>query len=136
MAQLDVQHRKPAAQSQTSHVPGFLHTLISRLCGESCLVKGDKHLACRVCRCHAVLCCVLRAAVLQVDPLDDIDVINLELALADLGQIEKRMDRLKKGTSLCDTTAVTLPAQAVSLHGLPYACTCCALCMPKAVCCK
>lgn len=35
----------------------------------------------------------------QVDPLDDIDVINLELALADLAQIEKRMDRLKKGES-------------------------------------
>lgn len=34
---------------------------------------------------------------MQVDPLDDIDVINLELALADLSQIEKRMDRLKKG---------------------------------------
>jgi len=33
----------------------------------------------------------------KVDPLDDIDVINLELALADLAQIEKRMDRLKKG---------------------------------------
>lgn len=25
------------------------------------------------------------------------EVINLELALADLGQIEKRMERLKKG---------------------------------------
>eukprot|EP00775_Hariotina_reticulata_P008640 gene8640-8821_t len=33
----------------------------------------------------------------KVDPLDDIDVINLELALADLGQIEKRLERLKKG---------------------------------------
>lgn len=43
--------------------------------------------------CGAVLCCAL----CQVDPLDDIDVINLELALADLGQIEKRMERLKKG---------------------------------------
>lgn len=46
---------------------------------------------------HAVLCCVLLP---QVDPLDDIDVINLELALADLGQIEKRMERLKKGEGL------------------------------------
>jgi obg-like ATPase 1 len=34
----------------------------------------------------------------KVDPLDDIDVINLELALADIAQIEKRMERLKKGT--------------------------------------
>ncbi|WIA12255.1 hypothetical protein OEZ85_012320 [Tetradesmus obliquus] len=33
----------------------------------------------------------------KVDPLDDIDVINLELALADLAQIEKRLDRLRKG---------------------------------------
>ncbi|GIL60621.1 hypothetical protein Vafri_15154 [Volvox africanus] len=33
----------------------------------------------------------------KVDPLDDIDVINLELALADLGVIEKRVERLKKG---------------------------------------
>jgi hypothetical protein len=38
-----------------------------------------------------------RVTVTQVDPLDDIDVINLELALADLGQIEKRMERLQKG---------------------------------------
>jgi ribosome-binding ATPase YchF (GTP1/OBG family) len=29
--------------------------------------------------------------------LDDIDVINLELALADLAAIEKRLERLKKG---------------------------------------
>jgi obg-like ATPase 1 len=36
----------------------------------------------------------------QVDPLDDIDVINLELALADLSQIEKRMERLQKGEHL------------------------------------
>ena len=37
----------------------------------------------------------------KVDPLDDVDVINLELALADLAQIEKRLERLgknKKGT--------------------------------------
>lgn len=33
----------------------------------------------------------------KVDPLEDIDVINLELALADLGQIEKRLERLRKG---------------------------------------
>ena len=32
----------------------------------------------------------------KVDPLDDTDVINFELALADIGQIEKRMDRLRK----------------------------------------
>jgi ribosome-binding ATPase YchF (GTP1/OBG family) len=49
----------------------------------------------------------------KVDPLDDIDVINLELALADLGQIEKRLDRLRKGvprnivgTGLCSKMSV------------------------------
>lgn len=33
----------------------------------------------------------------KVDPLDDVDTINLELALADLAQIEKRLERLRKG---------------------------------------
>ncbi|MBL1178976.1 redox-regulated ATPase YchF [Pantanalinema sp. GBBB05] len=32
----------------------------------------------------------------SVDPMRDIEVINLELALADLGQIEKRLDRARK----------------------------------------
>jgi GTP-binding protein YchF len=32
----------------------------------------------------------------SVDPLRDIDVINLELALADLAQLERRIDRVKK----------------------------------------
>jgi hypothetical protein len=32
----------------------------------------------------------------SVDPIRDIDVINLELALADLAQIEKRVDRARK----------------------------------------
>jgi GTP-binding protein YchF len=32
----------------------------------------------------------------SVDPVRDIEVINLELALADLGQIEKRIDRARK----------------------------------------
>jgi len=35
----------------------------------------------------------------KVDPLDDIDTINLELALSDLGQVEKRLERLSKGES-------------------------------------
>ncbi|KAL6751028.1 P-loop containing nucleoside triphosphate hydrolase protein [Haematococcus lacustris] len=33
----------------------------------------------------------------KINPLDDIDVINLELALADLGVIEKRLERMRKG---------------------------------------
>lgn len=36
----------------------------------------------------------------KVDPLDDIDVINLELAFADLAVIEKRLERLKKGEAV------------------------------------
>jgi len=32
----------------------------------------------------------------SVDPVRDIEIINLELALADLGQIEKRIDRARK----------------------------------------
>jgi len=32
----------------------------------------------------------------SVDPARDIEVINLELALADLGQVEKRVERLRK----------------------------------------
>jgi ribosome-binding ATPase YchF (GTP1/OBG family) len=35
----------------------------------------------------------------KVDPVDDTDVINFELALADVAQVEKRLDRLKKGRS-------------------------------------
>lgn len=33
----------------------------------------------------------------KVDPLADIDVINFELALADIGQIERRLERLARG---------------------------------------
>jgi ribosome-binding ATPase len=32
----------------------------------------------------------------SIDPLRDIEIINLELVLADLGQVEKRLDRAKK----------------------------------------
>jgi GTP-binding protein YchF len=35
----------------------------------------------------------------RVDPDADVDVINLELALADLGQIEKRRDKMRRGSS-------------------------------------
>ena len=33
----------------------------------------------------------------RVDPVEDIDVINFELALADISQIEKRLQRIGKG---------------------------------------
>lgn len=35
----------------------------------------------------------------KVDPAADTDVINFELALADIGQLEKRLERLAKGRS-------------------------------------
>lgn len=35
----------------------------------------------------------------KVDPAADTDVINFELALADIGQLEKRIERLAKGRS-------------------------------------
>ena len=35
----------------------------------------------------------------KVDPEADTDVINFELALADIGQLEKRIERLAKGRS-------------------------------------
>lgn len=56
-------------------------------------------------------CCGIgksHATLVQVDPLDDIDVINLELALADLSQIEKRMERLQKGEHLAASLRVQL----------------------------
>lgn len=33
----------------------------------------------------------------KVDPAEDVETINFELALADVAQIEKRLERLKKG---------------------------------------
>lgn len=33
----------------------------------------------------------------KVDPVEDTDVINFELALADITQIEKRVQRIEKG---------------------------------------
>lgn len=33
----------------------------------------------------------------KVDPVEDAEVINFELALADVSQIEKRLDKIKKG---------------------------------------
>ena len=32
----------------------------------------------------------------KIDPLDDIEIINLELNLADLSQLQKRRERIKK----------------------------------------
>lgn len=58
----------------------------------------------------------------KVDPTDDTDVINFELALADVAQIEKRLERLKKGRAkTADEKArneVEQGALAVIMEGL------------------
>ena len=43
----------------------------------------------------------------SVDPVRDIEVINTELVLADLGSLQKRVDRLKKGARGGDKAAKT-----------------------------
>lgn len=52
----------------------------------------------------------------KVDPLADIDIINLELALSDLGQIEKRVERLKKGKAKDPQTRAKEEAEAAALQ--------------------
>jgi ribosome-binding ATPase len=46
----------------------------------------------------------------SVDPVRDIEVINLELALADVGQIEKRIDRARKQARTSKEAQVELAA--------------------------
>ncbi len=46
----------------------------------------------------------------SVDPVRDIEVINLELALADLSQIEKRLDRTRKQAKTSKEAQAELPA--------------------------
>ncbi|GAC1451247.1 MAG: redox-regulated ATPase YchF [Chamaesiphon sp.] len=46
----------------------------------------------------------------SVDPLRDIEIINLELALADLGQIERRIDRTRKQARSNKEAQIELPA--------------------------
>ena len=43
----------------------------------------------------------------KVDPVEDTDVINFELALADITQIEKRLERLAKGRAKTKEEAAT-----------------------------
>ena len=53
------------------------------------------------CHCPQVVRCFEDADVHhvngKVDPAEDAETINFELALADVAQIEKRLERLKKG---------------------------------------
>ena len=44
----------------------------------------------------------------RVNPLDDIEVINMELVLADLESVDKRYLRLKNGTSKDKTAEMEL----------------------------
>lgn len=59
----------------------------------------------------------------SVDPVRDIEVINLELALSDLGQIERRIDRTRKQARTSKEAQVELGAlerlQAVLNEGKP-----------------
>jgi len=73
----------------------------------------------------------------RVDPLSDIDVINFELALADIGQIERRLERLTKGRAKTKEEVAAaevrlllewhLAGQCASLHSAatPAAQSCC-----------
>eukprot|EP00887_Chlorella_sp_A99_P002328 scaffold10.g2328.t1 len=51
----------------------------------------------------------------KVDPLDDTDVINFELALADITQIERRLERLKKTKGKSGDEAKRNEAEAAAL---------------------
>lgn len=54
----------------------------------------------------------------KVDPKSDIDVINLELVFSDLDQIDKRMDKLKKGKEEAEKTALEKIQEAL-MDGKP-----------------
>jgi obg-like ATPase 1 len=49
----------------------------------------------------------------KVDPVDDADVINFELVLADIGQLEKRLERLKKGKKSGEEAKIAAAEAAV-----------------------
>ncbi|CAL9016611.1 unnamed protein product [Prunus brigantina] len=57
----------------------------------------------------------------KVDPTADIDVINLELIFSDLDQIEKRVEKLKKGKAKDSQTKVKEEAERSSLEKIQHA---------------
>ncbi|GAV74877.1 MMR_HSR1 domain-containing protein/YchF-GTPase_C domain-containing protein [Cephalotus follicularis] len=57
----------------------------------------------------------------KVDPKSDIDVINLELIFCDLEQIEKRLERLKKGKSKDSQAKVKEEAEKFALDRIQQA---------------
>ncbi len=56
----------------------------------------------------------------KVDPAEDAETINFELALADVAQIEKRLERLKKGRAKTKeeqaSNEVRVPSGSSLLH--------------------
>ncbi|CAJ1978408.1 unnamed protein product [Sphenostylis stenocarpa] len=57
----------------------------------------------------------------KVDPKSDIDVINLELVFSDLDQIEKRIDKLKKGKAKDSQSKVKEEAEKTALEKIQEA---------------
>ncbi|KAA8523461.1 hypothetical protein F0562_009884 [Nyssa sinensis] len=57
----------------------------------------------------------------KVDPKSDIDVINLELVFSDLDQIEKRMEKLKKGKAKDSQSKVKEEAEKSALERIQQA---------------
>ncbi|PIA37781.1 hypothetical protein AQUCO_03000365v1 [Aquilegia coerulea] len=57
----------------------------------------------------------------KVDPKSDIDVINLELVFSDLDQIEKRMDKLKKGKAKDSSSKMKEEAERSALEKIQTA---------------
>ncbi|KAJ4726633.1 Obg-like ATPase 1 [Melia azedarach] len=57
----------------------------------------------------------------RVDPKSDIDVINLELVFSDLDQIEKRMDKLKKGKAKDSQSKIKEEAEKAALEKIQQA---------------
>ncbi|KAL8505348.1 hypothetical protein ACS0TY_016551 [Phlomoides rotata] len=57
----------------------------------------------------------------KVDPRSDIDVINLELVFADIDQVEKRLDRLKKGKAKDPQSKMKEEAEKSALEKIEHA---------------
>ncbi|KAH9723941.1 Obg-like ATPase 1 [Citrus sinensis] len=57
----------------------------------------------------------------KVDPKSDVDVINLELVFSDLDQIEKRMEKLKKGKAKDSQSKLKEDAEKAALEKIQQA---------------
>ena len=61
----------------------------------------------------------------KVDPAEDAETINFELALADVTQIEKRLERLKKGRAKTKEEQASNEVSGLDLHSMAWsACSC------------